>query len=548
MVRRLALGVLCTALMWPHGTTATPAAAVEPLLRAYLSQRAGDDGETLRALREALAEDPVSQVIRTELVRVLAARMDYRAGLAEVEEGLTMQPASAALLLLKARLLELLERYAEALEPAQAAAAGGAGSEAHGLAVRLLERLERWDAALAQAAQWAEAAPDSAEAQFAWGRGLVRRGDREGGRARLQRALELAPHHRAALGALAVVEEEAGNLEAAEGLYRRGIEANPHSVESRLRLGQVLLRRGAVDEAVRVFEAAERWSGGDPGLRFRLGVLLLQFDRPGEAENVFRSMADGHENDSQARYLLGVSLLVQEEYTEAEQVFARIGPAAAEYSDALVRRAIALDSLERGAEARALLETRLAEAPEDEEVVLALVGLHEDDGDYRAAVAVLEDYVAKVSVTNARVFFTLGVLHDKLKDWRTSAEYMQRSLELKPDDAHALNYLGYTYADQGIYLDKAEGLILRALELRPQDGFITDSLGWVYFKQGRFAEAVETLRRAVASAPKDPVIWEHLGDALVALGRPTEALEAYRKTLEISPDSGSARDKVEQLQ
>ena len=346
----------------------------------------------------------------------------------------------------------------------------------------------------------------------------------------------------------AVLEEEAGNLEAAEGLYRRVIEVNPHSVEARLRLGQILLRGGAVDEAVKVFEAAERWSGGDPGLRFRLGVLLLQFDRPGEAEKVFRDMAEGHRDDSQARYLLGVSLLAQEEYAEAIEVFARIGPDDAQHSDALVRRAIALGSLERGAEARALLEARLTEAPQDEEVALALAGLFEDGGEYRAAVELLEAFVGRAEVENARVFFTLGVLHDKLKDWQTCAEYMKRSLKLRPDDAHALNYLGYTYADQGVNLEEAERLILRALELRPQDGFITDSLGWVYFKQERFEEAVTILRRAVESAPKDPVIWEHLGDALWKLGKPEQALEAYRKTLEISPDTGSAREKVEQLQ
>ena len=303
-----------------------------------------------------------------------------------------------------------------------------------------------------------------------------------------------------------------------------------------------------MDEAVKVFEGAERWSGGDPGLRFRLGVLLLQFDRPGEAEKVFRDMTEGHQGDSQARYLLGVSLLAQEEYTEAIEVLARIGPEDAQYSDALVRRAIALDSLQRGAEARALLEARLSEVPQDEEVLLALAGLHENSGDYRGAVELLEAYVGRGEVDNARVFFTLGVLHDKLKDWRTSAEYMKRSLELRPDDAHALNYLGYTYADQGLYLEEAEGLILRALELRPQDGFITDSLGWVYFKQERFEEAVTTLRHAVEIAPKDPVIWEHLGDALLKWGERKQALEAYRKTLEISPDTGSAREKAESLQ
>jgi len=145
-------------------------------------------------------------------------------------------------------------------------------------------------------------------------------------------------------------------------------------------------------------------------------------------------------------------------------------------------------------------------------VALALAGLWEDEGEYRTAVDLLEAFIARYEATNASLYFTLGVLYDKLKDWRRSVEYMKRSLELKPDDPHALNYLGYTYAEHGVNLDEAERLILRALEFKPEDGFITDSLGWVYFQQGRYGDAVETLRLAISRAPEDPVIWEHLGD------------------------------------
>jgi tetratricopeptide (TPR) repeat protein len=302
-----------------------------------------------------------------------------------------------------------------------------------------------------------------------------------------------------------------------------------------------------VDEAVEVFGAAERLGGNDPGIRFRLGVLLLQADRPGDAEEVFRAMTRTHQGDSQAHYLLGVALLSQEKYEEALAAFSEIPEGAQEYSDSLVRRAIALESLERGAEARALLNDWLAEHPDDEEVTLALAGLLEGDGDYRSAAALLDEHLERQSTENARVLFTLGVLYDKLKDWRKSAEYMKRSLELEPDDPHALNYLGYTYAEHGVYLDEAERLIERALELKPGDGFITDSLGWVYFKQGRYAEAVETLRKAVGRAPEDPVIWEHLGDALRALEDREKAREAYEKALKLSPEADSARRKLEEL-
>jgi tetratricopeptide (TPR) repeat protein len=532
-------------LLLPGVTWAGAPGTVSHVLRAYLAERSGEPEEAMDALLQALEGDPESAFLRLEVARLHLSQRRFEEALAILERGVELRPGEHGLLLLKARILEVLDRAEEAAAVAREAAGVNGSAEARALAVRLLEGLGRGEEALEEALAWAGALPRSADAHFTVGRLLWVQENREQARQALGRAVALDPNHRASLRALAGMEEEEGNLSSAEALYRRLVAANPHDVGARFRLGHVLLTQGRMDEALAVFEAAERWSGGDPDVRFRLGVLLLQADRADEAEAVFRTMAEAHGADSQAWYLLGVSLLAQKEYEEAVAAFDRVPPGAREHSDSLVRKAIALDGLGRKADARVLLEGWLRDNPEDEEVTLALAGLWEGDAEYRRAVELLEAYVRVSDTENARVFFTLGVLHDKLKDWRRSAEYMLRSLELDPDDPHALNYLGYTYAEQGVHLEEAERLILRALELKPGDGFIIDSLGWVYYKQGRFPEAVETLRRAVEAAPEDPVIWEHLGDALTAAGEPEKAAEAYRRALELAPDAESARKKLE---
>jgi Tfp pilus assembly protein PilF len=73
---------------------------------------------------------------------------------------------------------------------------------------------------------------------------------------------------------------------------------------------------------------------------------------------------------------------------------------------------------------------------------------------------------------------------------------MESILKSNPSNAHALNFVGYTYGEMGKDLDKAEQYVRKALELRPNDGFIEDSLGWVLFKKGKTAEALEHLARA----------------------------------------------------
>lgn len=99
---------------------------------------------------------------------------------------------------------------------------------------------------------------------------------------------------------------------------------------------------------------------------------------------------------------------------------------------------------------------------------------------------------------------------------------LRRVIELKPDNAHAHNALGYSLADRSQRLPEARVLIQRALELSPGDPFITDSLGWVEFRLGNAEEALRLLRRAYAARP-DPEIAAHLGEVLWALDQREEA-------------------------
>ena len=100
---------------------------------------------------------------------------------------------------------------------------------------------------------------------------------------------------------------------------------------------------------------------------------------------------------------------------------------------------------------------------------------------------------------------------------------MSAALEFQPEHPFVLNYLGYSWADQGINLEKSREMIERAVDLRPDDGYIADSLGWVLYRMGRYQEAVAPLERAVELLPYDPVINDHLGDAYWKVGRRLEA-------------------------
>ena len=108
---------------------------------------------------------------------------------------------------------------------------------------------------------------------------------------------------------------------------------------------------------------------------------------------------------------------------------------------------------------------------------------------------------------------------------------MKAVISLDPQNANALNYLGYTYAELGENLDEAERLIKEALQQKPDDGYITDSLGFVYFKKGLFNEALKYFERALSLVPDNSTILEHLGDAYLKIGDNEEALNCYKRSL-----------------
>jgi Flp pilus assembly protein TadD len=126
--------------------------------------------------------------------------------------------------------------------------------------------------------------------------------------------------------------------------------------------------------------------------------------------------------------------------------------------------------------------------------------------------------------------------HVRLQEWDTAEPAFRKALELRPDEADVLNYLGYSLIDMGLKLDEAIGMVRRAVELEPENGYIIDSLGWAYFRLGKIDEAITELERAIELKPGDPVINDHLGDAYWAAGRKLEARFQWNHALASDPE------------
>ncbi len=117
-----------------------------------------------------------------------------------------------------------------------------------------------------------------------------------------------------------------------------------------------------------------------------------------------------------------------------------------------------------------------------------------------------------------------------------------------PDDHVIQNALGYTLADHGQELPRAEGLIRAALKSEPDNPAYLDSLGWLLHRQGQPVDAFDYLVRATNALPEDPVILEHLGMVLLSLGRHDRAYEVFLRAKAVGGDSENLEKVLKDLQ
>jgi tetratricopeptide (TPR) repeat protein len=146
--------------------------------------------------------------------------------------------------------------------------------------------------------------------------------------------------------------------------------------------------------------------------------------------------------------------------------------------------------------------------------------------------------------------FSLSAIYVQLGDVTKGARILERFLEENPEDPGVNNDLGYLYADQGIHLEKAKGMIAKAVKAEPENAAYLDSMGWVLFKLGETKEAIVHLKKAsTLERGADPTIWDHLGDCHQKLDEAGKAKEAWTKALNLlKAEPKPDKDLLKQVQ
>ena len=270
-----------------------------------------------------------------------------------------------------------------------------------------------------------------------------------------------------------------------------------------------------------------------------ISEAFFEQERNAEAMVLARAATFVAPRDDESWLTVARISLAQQNPTEAMAALDRIDKDSPTAWAAGLARARALQDLDRPDDAVKLLESMAGQAPERSDALIAMGDLlrskdrfAEAEQAYTRAI----DRLPKVDRTDWRLFYARGITYERTKRWPQAEADLLKALELEPDQPFVLNYLGYSWVDQGLNLDRAKAMLHRAVELRPDDGFIVDSLGWAYYRLGENDKAVTYLERAVELEPGDPVLNDHLGDVYWRVGRQREARFQWQRALTFKPE------------
>ncbi len=348
-------------------------------------------------------------------------------------------------------------------------------------------------------------------------------------KADLDKALTIRPAFVEAGTALGMLHERLGDVDAAIAAYSR-IQG---SGAFKKRLGQLYLSKNEFEKALTEFKEYEEVESDDYTVKVKIGLIYFELKKYDDAIAKFKVILKEQPDAGNVRFYLGVVYEEMKQTDKAITEFKQVASDSTFFKESMLHVGLLYKDGERLKEGAEFSKKLLASHSDVPEFYDMYASFFEAKKDYKHAVSVLEDGLKHFPKDEKLLYFE-GALNDKLGDKTHSIATMKKILELNANNAHALNFLGYTYADMGQNLDEAQSMIEKALTLRPQDGYIEDSLGWVYFKRGKVDDAIAQLNKAADLEKEEPIIFEHLGDVYLSKKDYSKAVEMYKKAEDLS--------------
>ncbi len=374
----------------------------------------------------------------------------------------------------------------------------------------------------------------------------------------------------------ALIADFLGQAKDADALYAKALLLNSGSPRVVEAYGRYLERQGRTEDAGKFYRgltSSTLMPLATDGLariaKKQKPDAMIRSAEEGTAEGLFgiaASLTDASSADVSILYLrmalylrpdlaLANILLADryellQKYDQAVTLYARVDKSSPYYRMAAVEAARNESRLNHNEVALNQLKLLADSDAGDVDTWTALGDAYRSAGKYGEAVGAYdraEKAIGAPAKKDWPLFYARAMAQEKAGHWDKAEADVNTGLKLSPDQPELLNYLAYSWVDQGRKFPDALAMLEKARSLRPYDGYIVDSVGWTYYRLGRYDEAAQTLEAAVLLVPGDPTINDHLGDALWRAGRKMEARYQWDHALNFSPEDGEKATLEEKL-
>jgi tetratricopeptide (TPR) repeat protein len=398
---------------------------------------------------------------------------------------------------------------------------------------RLLNNVRDKKAALRFVSRLVERQPTVSQAQYALAQAALAAGENEQALSAVRRARALRPDWEQAL-LLEVQLLQPGSREAALKLLEVFLQRYPEAREARLSYARALAGEQRLAEARNEFQRLLKAYPQSNDMLLAVGLLSMQMEDFVQADASFRRLLVSGYRDSDTLYMyLGQVAEGRKDLAAALDWYEKI-QRGEQFVAARVRAAQVIVKLRGLDSARSYLAGIEPQGNGQRiQLTLAESQLLRDANQFQPAFVLLERAL-KDAPDNTDLLYDYAMLAEKIDRLDVLESSLRKVIALRPDNAHAYNALGYSFADRNIRLDEARVLIDRALALSPSDFFIIDSKAWIEYRLGNVATAVQLLRQAYAGRP-DAEIAAHYGEVLWVSGQRELALRIWDEALKKSP-------------
>jgi len=547
----LALLALLVPAVLSAQTAETARFGSEEALRRYargrLLEEQGLKTEALEEYYRALVLDPRAIEIARRVSEVAAQMGDPGRSLEFAERALSIRPEDPRALWLKGAAFLNLGRDPEALAPLAAAAEADSDRvEYLRTLAHAAERLDRFDLLVRcyRRVVWLD--DEDGEAWFQLAAAETRLGRFGAAETALAAAVELNPLRPGLFFLQGWIAESLGRLEEGRRHYRQHLRIHPDDRTTRRRLILLLAREKRFVEAAREARVLAGARPEDLEARHLEAELHFQAGKAGEGMRLLEKLEKDQPGSVDA-LSVRVGILARHgrerlAVAEAEQ-WLKQHP---EDLRALLLAARAREMSGAPEHAVAHLRRAMEVAPDSLAPHVMLARAHESAGHLDEAEKTWSEAASRFPDLDG-LAFDLAICREKLGDIVGAEKAVRDVLSREPENAMALNFLGYLFADHNRNLEESVDLIQRALHFDPNNGAYLDSLGWAYYRLGRLGEARSHLERAVTLSGGDPVIHEHLGDVYKDLRLNDLARDQYRRSLSFDPSNDRVRNKLSRI-